>query len=424
MSGFVDEARISIRSGDGGSGAVSFHRTKLKPRGGPDGGSGGDGGSVLLSAVADVGSLASFVRARDHKASAGGKGGPNNRSGADAADLILRVPVGTLVRDARTGEVLADLTKPGVRYVAARGGRGGRGNAAMRSAVDRVPNYAESGEPGQSLTLILELHLVADVGFLGPPNAGKSTLLGAISHANPKIADYPFTTLEPGLGVVEADDARFVAADLPGLIEGASEGKGVGLRFLRHATRCRVLAVVVDVSTPETADALDTVAAEVEAYDPALTDRLTVVVGNKIDLAEADPAAARAWARERRAEFVAVSAKFGTNADELVALLARRVATARAEQPERESFAVLRPVVADRVVVRREGEGWRVRSERAERLVAQTPLGSAGAVRRLQRRLRALGVESALARQGASEGDEIYIGTATFEFLPEDDRRA
>ena len=420
MSSFVDEVRLDVRAGAGGHGMASFARTKLKPRGNPDGGDGGRGGSVILQSDESVPSLAPYVRKRSHRAEPGGRGGPNNRHGADAPDLVLRVPVGTLVHDGRTGETLADLARPGVEFVAAPGGRGGRGNAALRSSVDRIPNYAERGEPGGEATLVLELRLVADVGFVGPPNAGKSTLLGAISRAHPAVADYPFTTIDPGLGIVDLDDRRFVAADLPGLIEGASEGRGLGLRFLRHATRCRVLAAVVDSAAQDPAADLAAVAAEIATYDAALRDRLRIVVANKIDLEGADPESAAIWARSHDADCVPVSAKLGTNVDALIRTLAAHVDESYAAQPEAETFAVLRPVTPDRIVVSREGNGFRVRSERIERLVAQTALDNPRATRRLQRRLRALGVERALAREGAQEGDDVFIGDRTFEFYPEE----
>ena len=424
---FVDHVRIRVRAGDGGKGAATFLRTKLEAKGGPNGGDGGRGGSVILVAEPGLGSLQPYVRNRTHKARNAAPGGPHNRFGADSDDILLAVPVGTLVKDAETGELLADLAKPSARYVAAVGGRGGRGNASLKSSTDRIPNYAEQGEPGQEQDLVLELHLVADVGLLGPPNAGKSTLLGAISRANPKIADYPFTTIEPGLGVVSvgepgpaSDDERLIVADLPGLIEGASQGKGLGLRFLRHADRCAVLACVVDLAGADPVGDLAAVAAEVEAYDVDMADRLRLVVGNKTDLAGADVQGASSWANDRGLRFVAISAATGNNLDELRALLRVEVARAREELGEPESFVVYRPAVEDRIVVAREGGAFRVTSERVERMVAQTPLGNPRAVRRLQKRLRALGVESALKREGAIEGVEVRIGNTAFEWIPED----
>ena len=424
MSSFVDEVRVNARGGDGGGGMASFERTKLKPRGNPNGGNGGSGGSVVLVSDSSVPSLAPFARTRSYRAEPGGRGGPNNRHGADGPDLVMRVPVGTIVRDTSSAEMLADLARPDVSFVAARGGRGGRGHTSLKSSQDRIPNYAERGEPGEEASLILELRLVADVGFVGPPNAGKSTLLTAISRANREIADYPFTTIDPGLGVVEVGERRFVAADLPGLIEGASEGRGLGLRFLRHATRCRVLAVVVDAAGDDPAAELEAVAGEIDAFDPDLRERMRIVVANKIDIEGARVDGVASWARENDAECVAVSAMHGTNVDRLIAVLDTRVRESYENEPEAETFAVLRPVLPDRVVVTREGGGFRVRSERVERLVAQTPLDNARATRRLQKRLRAMGVEAALAREGAQEGDDVYIGNRTFEFYPEDAPRA
>jgi GTP-binding protein len=417
---FVDEVRLSVRAGAGGDGATSFHREKHMPRGGPDGGSGGRGGSVILTADESVSSLAAFTRKRSVRAERGANGGPNRRDGANANDIDLRVPVGTVVRDATTREVLADLARAHASYEAAIGGRGGRGNAALKSRDDRIPNYAEGGEPGQELELSLELHLVCDVGLIGAPNAGKSTFLRAVSGANPKIADYPFTTIEPGLGVVDVGDRRFVMADLPGLIEGAAEGKGLGLRFLRHAERCAVLAAVVDLSGEDPVADLDTVFGEVASYQADLAERVRVVLGNKIDLPGADAAGAQAWASTRAMRFVPIAAAHGTNLDEALGVLIDEVESARAERGEAETFAVYRPVTEDRVQITREDGAFRVRSERVERLVGQTPLDNARAVRRLQRRLRSLGVEAALRREGAKEGDEVRIGPIAFDYVPDD----
>ncbi len=419
MSDFVDEVRIQARAGDGGPGSVSFMREKHKPRGGPDGGDGGRGGSVELLADPSLGSLAPYVRRRSQRAGHGGKGGGNNRRGADGPDLVLPVPVGTIVRDVSSNELLADLAKPGVRYVVARGGRGGRGNAAMRSKHDRVPNFAEQGEPGEQPDVVLELHLVADVGLIGLPNAGKSTLLGAISRADPKVADYPFTTLIPGLGVVERGESRLVVADLPGLIEGAAEGKGLGLRFLRHAERCAVLAAVVDLGGDDPAGDLETVSNEVESYDPELVQRLRVVVGNKIDLEKKDVDAAQRWADQRGVRFVPVSAAAGVRLDELVSVVQEEVSAAWAARGDPETFAVFRPVPEDRIEIRREDEAFRVISKRVERIVDQTAMGNPRAVRRLQQKMRSLGVEAALRRNGVKEGDEIRIGDIAFEYFPD-----
>jgi GTP-binding protein len=419
MSSFVDQVRIRVRGGDGGKGAATIHREKFVPKGGPNGGDGGKGGSIVLVAEPGLSSLAAYVRNRRHEAKNAGAGASNNRNGADSADILLAVPVGTVVRDADSGEMLADLARQDARFVAARGGRGGRGNTAMKSSQDRVPNYAEHGEQGEERDLILELHLVADIGLLGPPNAGKSTLLGAISRANPKIADYPFTTIDPGLGVTEHHDERFIVADLPGLIEGASQGKGLGLRFLRHADRCAVLAAVIDLAGSDPLGDLEAVVGEVQTYDAELAERVRIVVGNKTDLAAADLDDVSAWAERTGARFVAISAERGSNLEELRSIFAEEVQKAREAGATPESFVVYRPAVEDRVVVAREDRAYRVHSERVERMVAQTPLDNARAVRRLQRRLRAIGVEDALKREGAKEGDEVRIGEIAFEWIPD-----
>lgn len=419
-SGFVDEARVVVRAGDGADGVASFAREKYRPMGGPNGGDGGHGGSVVLYAEPERGTLSEYRRRQTYKAPHGGKAGSNNRRGADAPDLRLPVPVGTVVKDAGSGEILADLAKPAAEFVAARGGRGGRGNASLVSRADRVPSFAERGEPGRERELVLELRLVADVGLLGLPNAGKSTLLGALSRARPKVADYPFTTLEPYLGVVQVGEERLVSADLPGLIEGAAEGKGLGLRFLRHAERCAVLAAVVDLTGHDPVADLETVAGEVEAYAPHMVERIRVVVGNKIDLEGTDAGAARTWAEARGARFAEISAVRGDGIEALKELLIAEVRRAHEERGEPESFAVFQPVEEDRIEVTREDDAFRVTSDRVERLVEMTPMGNPRAIRHLQRRLKAMGVDAALVRAGIEEGDEVRIGEIAFEYLPEE----
>lgn len=414
---FVDEVRIRVRAGDGGAGGLSFLRTKLQPKGGPDGGDGGRGGSVVVMAEPGLASLAPYARKRVVRGPNGGPGSGNNRHGADGDDVVLPVPVGTVVRSG--GELLADLAKQDSRFVVARGGRGGRGNGALKSSRDRLPNYSEPGEEGEEREVVLELHLVADVGLLGAPNAGKSTLLGAISRANPKIGAYPFTTIDPGLGVVEVDEARLIVADLPGLIEGASEGKGLGLRFLRHAQRCSVLALVVDVAGDDPVGDLDSVYGEVQSFDTELAARARVVVANKVDLG-GDVDGISAWAKKRGADLVAISAADAVNLEDVRAVFGAAVVRAKAELGEPQSFAVYRPAEADRIIVHREDGAFRVESDRIERAVAQTPIDNPRAVRRLQRQLKTLGVEKMLRREGANDGDEVRIGTVAFEWIPED----
>jgi GTP-binding protein len=291
---FVDQARIQVKSGKGGSGCVSFRREKYIPRGGPDGGDGGRGGHVILRASSQKDTLYRFHMNQHFRAENGHGGAGRNRHGAGGADLILSLPLGTIVSDAETGLILVDLTEPGQEFVVAQGGRGGQGNARFATSTNRAPRFAQPGEPSQELALRLELKLLADVGLIGLPNAGKSTLISRMSAAKPKIADYPFTTLTPNLGVVAIDDERsLVMADIPGLIEGASQGAGLGHRFLQHVERCRVLVHLVDAGQvkPEAPCAdLDTVNAELAAFSPGLAAKKQIIVLTKMDLTDADQA--------------------------------------------------------------------------------------------------------------------------------------
>ncbi|HVL82180.1 MAG TPA: GTPase ObgE [Actinomycetota bacterium] len=420
-TGFVDEATIWVRAGDGGDGSASFHKEKHRPKGRPDGGDGGKGGSVYLEADANLHTLANYRFRRMHRAESGSRASGNGRHGASGGDLELPVPVGTVVRDHATGDVLADLAVAGARYEVARGGRGGRGNIALASAANRAPDFAERGEDGEEVQIDLELRLVADIGLLGSPNAGKSTLLASLSAARPKVADYPFTTLEPHLGVVERADRRFVIADLPGLIEGAAEGRGLGTRFLRHTERCALLAAVVDLSVADPVSEIEAVVSEVRAHDPGLAERVRVVIGTKTDLEGAGRGAdeVAAWARERGIAAVTVCAPLDEGLGPLLDVLEAEVARAERERPPAETFALYRPVRADHVSVQREGGAFRVTSARVERLVSMTPLANPRAVRHLQRRLSSLGVNRALAEAGAAEGDEVRIGEAEFEYHPD-----
>jgi GTP-binding protein len=326
---------------------------------------------------------------------------------------VLTVPDGTVVRDERG--FVADLVGEGARAVVARGGRGGRGNAALATQRNRAPRSAEAGEPGEEHRLELELRIVADVGLVGLPNAGKSTLLSRLSGARPKIADYPFTTLTPNLGVAGEDD-RFVVADIPGLVEGASEGRGLGHQFLRHVSRCRVLLLVIDLAAPDPSQDLATIRAELTAYDPALGERPQVVVGTKADLVE--DAASSAAALDPEA--LAVSGVTGDGLEHLNEIVAKAVDSARTAEPEQQPYVVLRPA-RERFVVRREGERFRVVGRDVERWVAGTDFDDDGAVASLQRRLVREGVERKLASVGARRGDEIVIGDRAFEFFPEDE---
>jgi GTP-binding protein len=284
---FIDEARVTVEGGKGGDGCVSFRREKYVPRGGPDGGDGGKGGDVILEVDSNLSTLQDYRYKTRYAAGRGTHGSGNNRTGAEGEDIVLRVPPGTIVRDAGTGELVADLTEPGQRVIVARGGRSGRGNAAFASATRRAPKHAEAGRSGERREIVMELKLLADVGLVGSPNAGKSTLLSRVSAARPKIADYPFTTLSPNLGVVSLDEERsFVMADIPGLIEGASEGKGLGIRFLRHIERTRVLCLLIDVQTADGEAEYETLIAELGAWSPELLALPRVVTWTKVDLVE------------------------------------------------------------------------------------------------------------------------------------------
>jgi GTP-binding protein len=423
MPGFVDQAQLHARAGDGGAGQVSWRREAHVDRGGPDGGDGGHGGDVWLVASENESSLLGF---RDHpfrRATNGGHGSGQKRHGARGKDIEVPVPVGTVVRG-RDGEVVVDLATAGMRSLVAEGGQGGRGNARFLSNRRRAPAFAEQGEPGQELWLDLELKLMADVALVGFPNAGKSTLISTVSAAKPKIADYPFTTLEPHLGVVRVggahDGTEFVMADIPGLVEGAANGRGLGHQFLRHIERARVLVVLLDLGAPLTggepaAEQLRVLLAELGAYRPELLERPRVVAGSKADLLAAGGDAEGAAVCD-----LVLSAATGASVDELVGRLAALVQEARAAtaaglaEGGAGDVVVHRPV-PEGVDVQRAGAGaWLVVGRAAERAVALSDLTDAGAQAEAVRRLRRLGVDRALARAGARDGDEITVGAMTF----------
>ena len=409
VSGFVDEAQIHVKAGDGGAGSVSFRREAHVSRGGPDGGDGGHGGDVWLVADRDVASLLSF---RDHphrRARSGGHGQGRNRHGASGADALVGVTEGTVVKEL-DGTVVADLVTAGERWMAARGGQGGRGNARFLSNRRRAPSFAEQGEVGQERWLDLELKLMADVALVGFPNAGKSTLISRISAAKPKIADYPFTTLEPHLGVVRVDDGEMVVADIPGLIEGASEGRGLGHRFLRHVERARVLVVLLDLASmdgapPEQQEQV--LLSELGRYRPELLERPRLVVGSKADRPDAAAYGG-----------TTISAVTGDGLAELVGRTMDLVRAARAVEPVASEPVVHRPV-PEGVAVERTGQGFVVRGRPAERAVAVNDLTNPQALEYVQGRLRRLGVDRALARAGAREGDLVTVGGFTFEYQPD-----
>ncbi len=412
MSAFVDESQVHVKAGDGGAGSISFRREAHVAKGGPDGGDGGHGGSVWLVADRNVASLYGF---RDHphrRADNGTHGMGKGRHGKAGSDLEVPVPEGTVVRDA-SGEVIADLIAEGTRWQAARGGQGGRGNARFLSNRRRAPSFAEQAERGEERWLDLELKLMADVALVGFPNAGKSTLISRISAAKPKIADYPFTTLEPHLGVVRFDEHEFVVADIPGLIEGASEGRGLGHRFLRHIERARALVVLLDLAavdgrSPSEQERI--LLDELRRYQPDLLARPRLVIGSKADAATTE----EGWDGAR------LSALTGEGLRPLLGRMATLVDAARAELPRPSRFVVHRPEPSGIAVERAPDGGWQVLGRPALRAVALSDLTNVDALAYAQGRLRGLGVDRALARAGARAGDRVHIGGFEFDYEPDD----
>jgi GTPase len=430
MTSFVDRVLLHVAGGNGGNGVASVHREKFKPLGGPDGGNGGRGGDVVLVVDPQTTTLLDYHHAPYRRATSGRAGQGGSRNGADGEDLVLSVPDGTVVKSA-DGHVLADLVGAGTRFVAAAGGRGGLGNAALASPRRKAPGFALLGEPGEVQDLVLELKTVADVALVGYPSAGKSSLVAALSAARPKIADYPFTTLVPNLGVVEAGDVRYTVADVPGLIPGASRGKGLGLEFLRHVERCLVLVHVLDCATLEPGrdpgSDLDVIEAELAAYrvDPGivpLLERPRLVVLNKIDVPDARDLAdlVRPDLEARGLEVFEVSAATHEGLRPLSFALARIVAAARSAAPVASTRVVLRPRPVDDAgfTVTPESAGdpsaddvrYRVRGDKPERWVRQTDFANDEAVGYLADRLARLGVEEALFEAGAVAGSEVVIG--------------
>ncbi|HEY9077575.1 MAG TPA: GTPase ObgE [Anaerolineaceae bacterium] len=416
---FVDEARIYVRSGNGGNGMVHFHREKYVPRGGPDGGDGGRGGDVVFEVASNQNTLAQFRHKTRFIASDGKRGGSNNMTGASAPDLVIYVPPGTVIWDDHSGEMLADLVQVKQRFTVCKGGRGGLGNQHFASPRNQAPQIAEKGEPGQERFLRLELKLIADVGIVGVPNAGKSSLLAAVTNANPKIGDYPFTTLEPVLGVAELDiNTVLVLADIPGLIEGAHEGVGLGDAFLKHIQRTRVLIHMLDGLALDPVADYTQVNNELALFDPNLAKKPQVVALNKIDL----PQVRERWDEIRRSlekigvKPMAVSAMARTD---LMPLLWKAVELLDSlpEDKVDQAIPVYRPPDDPRTFqIERVQEGWRVHGAAIERSAAMTYWEYPGSVYRFQRLLNKLGIEDALRKAGIQEGDSVLIGDSELEW--------
>ena len=425
---FLDRVSLTLVAGNGGDGSASFRREAHVPEGGPDGGDGGRGGSIYLVVDAGQTTFGDYRFKHHFKASPGTGGSGSRRHGKAGTDLDLTIPPGTVVLDGVTGDLVADLVAPGQRLLAARAGRGGLGNTHFMTSTHQAPKHAQKGEPGETRTLVLELRLIADVGLVGLPNAGKSTLLAALTAATPRIADYPFTTLEPNLGVLDlevrdpADHRRVTLADLPGLIEGASAGAGLGHAFLRHVERTRVLVHVVDIAAANPERDFQIIRDELEARDARLLDKTTLVVANKLDL----PGAAEAldvFVRARTLDgldVVAVSAQDGIGIEQLQADLARLLPdAAELSRPgEPAGVVVHRPEGAQSSfsIDHDADDVLRVRGRRIERMVAQTDFENEESAQRFQRELGKLGIERALVRAGVKTGDTVRIGPHELEW--------
>ena len=412
---FIDQAEIYVRSGKGGDGMVHFHREKFVPRGGPDGGDGGRGGDVVFEVRPTISTLQAFRHVTRYTARDGKNGGPNDMSGKSAPALIIPVPPGTVLYNAETGELLGDLTEPGQQLTVCKGGRGGRGNTHFKSATHQAPRTAEKGEPAEEKRLKLELKLIADIGLIGVPNAGKSTLLSVLTNAKPKIAPYPFTTLEPNLGVAQVDDERTVVlADIPGLIEGAAQGAGLGLDFLRHVQRTRVLIHLLDGLSQDPVADYSQINSEMALFDPELRRKPQVVALNKIDQPEVQARLdnIRKAMKKLKVDILPISALARTNVRELLQKAVQLLDQTPAPEPAAEALPVYRPKedARDFHVTRTGTHEWRVSGAGIERAAKMTFWEHEGSVRRFQKIMEALGVEDALRKAGVQNGDTVAIG--------------
>jgi GTP-binding protein len=418
---FTDQVEIQVRSGKGGDGMVHFRREKFIPMGGPDGGDGGKGGDVIFEVKTTLNTLSSFRQNQKFKAEDGIRGGPSQMSGRAGKDLVIYVPPGTVLYNAETGEIIGDLTQPKQRLLICKGGRGGRGNQHFATSRNQAPRTAEKGAPAEEKRLKLELKLIADIGLIGVPNAGKSTLLSALTNAKPKIAPYPFTTLEPNLGVAHIDDdATVILADIPGLIEGASHGAGLGHDFLRHIQRTRVLIHLLDGLSEDAVADYSQINSELALFDPNLAKKPQLVALNKIDQPEVQERLAEMQKKfkKKKVDLLTISALARTNTRELL-VKAYQVLQATPPLEEFEApMPVYRPKEDPReFVVTREGaNGWRISGSAIERAAAMTHWEHDGSVRRFQKIMATLGVEEALRKAGVEEGDTVAIGEFELEW--------
>jgi GTPase len=418
---FIDKAEILVKSGKGGDGMMHFHREKYVPRGGPDGGDGGHGADLILEVRPTMNTLSPFRHTTRFAAPDGKGGGPNNMSGRAGEHLVVYIPPGTVVYDALTGDLLGDLTEAGQRLVVCKGGRGGRGSQHFATSTHQAPRTAERGEPGEEKRLRLELKLIADIGIIGVPNAGKSTLLSALTNAQPKIAPYPFTTLEPNLGVAEVDsETTVVLADIPGLIEGASQGLGLGHEFLRHIQRTRVLIHLLDGLAPDPLADFSQINAELSLFDPNLAKKPQIVAVNKIDQPEVQeilPKLKREM-KKRGHTLLAISALARTDIRDLLMKAVARLADTPTLEETDVPIPVYRPKEDPRQyeVTRQGGNDWRITGAGIERAANMTYFEHDGSLRRFQKLLEILGVEDVLRKAGVKDGDTVHIGDYELEW--------
>jgi GTP-binding protein len=418
---FIDQVEIHVRSGKGGDGMVHFHREKFVPRGGPDGGDGGKGGDVIFEVKHTLNTLSSFKQNQKFKAEDGVKGGPSQMSGRYGKDLVIHVPPGTMLFDVDSGELIGDLTKPGDQLTVLKGGRGGRGNQHFATSRNQVPRTAEKGEPYQEKRIKLELKLIADIGLIGVPNAGKSTLLSVLTNAKPKIASYPFTTLEPNLGVANIDDdTTVVLADIPGLIEGAAQGAGLGHDFLRHIQRTRVLVHLLDGLSDDPIADYSQINSELSLFDPNLGKKPQIVALNKIDQPDVQERLAdiQKKFKDLNVELMTISGLARTNTRELLVKSYQTLPDAPPPEPIEAPLPVYKTKEDPREfkVTREGGHEWRVSGAAIERAAAMTYWQHDGSVRRFQKIMETLGVEEALRKAGVQEGDTVAIGEFELEW--------
>lgn len=426
---FIDRAEINVHAGRGGNGCMSFRREKYIPKGGPDGGNGGRGGNVYIKATDRLQTLEDFTYKTQFKAQSGEEGRRANQSGKDGEDLIIEVPCGTIVWDAETGEPLGDLVEPGDTLLVALGGRGGRGNATFATSTNQAPRFSEKGETGQSRHLILELKILADVGIVGLPNVGKSSLLACLSSARPKIGSYPFTTLNPNLGVLQLGEKRITLADIPGLIDGASENKGLGLLFLRHIERTKLILYVIDLSSNSIEDLnkqWNVLQKEIINYNPEILKKPSMLIANKTDLVNDSSFLEQVaqWAKKIEQEVCFTSAITRQGIDKLSSLLLQNLSNL--DSVGRQRLYPLKHAVRGRILRPSEieieplDEGkFRVVNQYLEEMASRYDFSQDEAIIRFSKIIARLGVEESLAKMGAKDGDTVYIGELEFEYKPD-----